>query len=316
MAHSIPAQLDVKVWSVTERKKYIVDFLLISAITIWGFNFPLMKVMYRYFHPITFNAIRFVIASATMMFTLKVRGQAALPDRQDLGRLVWLGFLGNTLYPFIFVLGLDRTKAGNAALFMALTPVFAFLIGVGMRKEHFSSVVLTGIILSLAGAATIVIFGTSEVSFADSWQGDLLMIGAAACWAWQSVESTRLLPKYGPVRLTVFSMIAGAAMLFPLSIPWLITQDWHGIPWTGWLGLAYSALLSITYAYFIWAYAIDAIGVAHTSVFNNVTPIVALLAGWLLLSEKPLPTQLVGVVLVLVGVFMVRSRKPVAVPDE
>jgi drug/metabolite transporter (DMT)-like permease len=302
--------------SVTQRKNYTVDFLLITVVTIWGFNFPLMKSMYRYFHPITFNAIRFVISSATMMLTLKLRGEATLPDRKDLRRVVWLGFLGNTLYPFIFVLGLDRTKAGNAALFMALTPVFAFLIGVGMKKEHFSAGVLTGIILSLSGAATLVLLGNSEVSFTDSWRGDLLMIGAAACWAWQSVESTRLLPKYGPIRLTFLSMITGAAMLVPLSIPWLMSQDWRGIPFNGWLGLAYSALLSITYSYFVWAYAINTIGVAHTSVFNNVTPIVALLAAWLVLSEKPLPAQLGGVVLVLVGVFMVRSRKPVPIPDE
>ena len=111
-------------------------------------------------------------------------------------------------------------------------------------------------------------------------------------------------------------MIVGTAMLVPLSIPWLVAQDWRAIPIIAWLGLAYSALLSITYAYFVWAYAIDAIGVAHTSVFNNVTPIVALLAGWLLLAERPAMAQLAGVVLVLVGVFMVRSRKPTAIPDE
>lgn len=301
---------------MTARKNYIVDFLLITVVVIWGFNFAVMKVMYRYFSPITFNAIRFVISSAAMVLTLKARGERALPDWKDTRRVIWLGFLGNTLYPFIFVLGLDRTKAGNAALLMALTPVFAFLIGVGMKKEQFSMGVLIGIILSLSGAAAIVLFGRSEVSFSESWQGDLLMIAAAIFWAWQSVESTRLLPKYGPIRLTVFAMTAGSAILVPLSIPWLASQDWRSVPLVGWLGLAYSALLSITYSYFIWAYAINAIGVAHTSVFNNVTPIVALFAGWLLLSEKPLPTQLAGVVLVLVGVFMVRSRKPVAIPDE
>ena len=199
---------------------------------------------------------------------------------------------------------------------MALTPVFAFLIGVAMKREHFSSGVLMGIILSITGAAAIVVFGPGEISFADSWAGDLLMISAAVCWAWQSVESTRLLPKYGPIRLTVFTMIIGTVMMVPLSIPWLAAQNWSGIPARAWLGLAYSALLSITYAYFVWAYALNTIGVAHTSVFNNVTPIVALLAGWLMLAETPRLSQLAGVILVLTGVFMVRSRKPIAIPDE
>src|SRR5262249_48762375 len=95
-------------------------------VVIWGFNFALMKLMYRYFHPIAFNAIRFVISSVTMLAILKLRGENTQIDRKDLRGILWLGFLGNTLYPFIFVLRLDRTKAGNAALLTALTPVFAF----------------------------------------------------------------------------------------------------------------------------------------------------------------------------------------------
>jgi drug/metabolite transporter (DMT)-like permease len=301
---------------VARHKTYLVDFLLLTAVVVWGFNFALMKQMYRYFHPIAFNAVRFAISSIAMLAILRVRGEIGGIDSKDWRGIFWLGFLGNTLYPFIFVLGLDRTKAGTAALLMALTPVFAFLIGVAMKKERFSASVLIGIILSMTGAAAIVLFGASEVSFSGVWSGDLLMIAAALCWAWQSAESTRLLPKYGPMRLTVFAMVAGTAMLLPLSTPWIVTQDWRAIPIVGWLGLGFSALLSITYAYFVWAYAISAIGVAHTSVFNNVTPIVALLAGWLLLQETPSAAQLYGVVLVMVGVFIVRSRKPTALPDE
>ena len=302
--------------SVAPRKSYIVDALLVTAVVIWGFNFALMKSMYAYFHPIAFNAVRFVISSIAMMTILKMRGEKAHIDPADVRGIFWLGFLGNTLYPFIFVLGLDRTQAGNAALLMALTPVFAFLIGVAMKKERFSGEILVGITLSFAGAAAIVVFGANELSIIDSGVGNLLMISAAICWAWQSAESTRLLPKYGPLRLTVFAMVAGTCMMVPLSAPWLTAQNWRTVPLIGWLGLAYSALLSITYSYFVWAYAISTIGIAHTSVFNNVTPIVALFAGWIVLAEKPVLAQLLGVALVLVGVFMVRSRKPMPLPDE
>src|SRR5262249_28277210 len=152
-------------------------------------------------------------------------GQGAQIDRKDLRGILWLGFLGNTLYPFIFVLGLDRTKAGNAALLMTLTPVFAFLIAVAMKKEHFRAAIVIGITLSFTGAAAIVFFGANELSIIDSWLGNLLMIAAAVCWAWQSAESTRLLPKYGPMRLTVLAMIAGTIMMVPLSTPWLVKQN-------------------------------------------------------------------------------------------
>jgi drug/metabolite transporter (DMT)-like permease len=301
---------------VPDRKKYAVDALLVTAITIWGFNYAVMKGLFRYFHPIAFNAVRFVISSTAMLLVLKVRREPLRIAREDIPRVLWLGFLANAVYQFFFSLGLARTRAGNSALLMALSPVFAFLIGVAMKREHFSPGVLTGIILSLAGVVAIVVFGGESISFGDSWRGDLMMIGASVIWGWQSAESTRLLGKYGPIRLTVATMIAGTAFMVPLSIPWIIDQRWSGIEPIAWLGLAFSALLSIAYSYFVWAYALSTIGVAHTSVFNNVTPIIALFAGWLLLGEHPSPSQLAGVVLVLIGVFMVRSRKPIAMLDD
>jgi drug/metabolite transporter (DMT)-like permease len=302
---------------VAPSKEYVVDLLLISAVMIWGFNYALMKVMYRYFDPITYNALRFVVASAAMLTVIKFRGERLHLDRKDRRGILWLGLLANTLYPFLYALGLARTNAGNAALLMALTPVFAFLIGVITKKETFSPPILLGIILSLTGAAAIVAFGSGGVSLGGgSWSGNLLMIFAAMCWGWQSVEQTHLLPKYGPIHVTVWSMIAGTSFMVPLSIPWLAHQNLRGIPVIAWMGLAYSALLSITYSYFVWAYALGRIGVSHTSVFNNVTPIVAVLSGWFLLAERPSTAQLAGVALVLTGVFMVRSRKPTMMPDE
>jgi len=300
---------------VTARKTYFVDLLLISAVSIWGFNYAVMKWTYRYFHPIAFNALRFTLASITMLVAIKCRGETLRIDRQDWRMILWLGFLTNTLYQFFYVLGLARTSTENAALLMALTPVFAFLIGVVTGRERFSPGILLGIILSLAGAAAIVIFASDSLSF-GSWTGNLLMIGAAFCWGWQSAESTRLLPKYGAIHLTVSTMIAGTALMLPISLPWLATQNFRGIPPMAWLGVAYSALLSIGYSYFVWAYALKEIGVSHTAVFNNVTPIVAGLSGWILLGERLSISQLAGVILVLTGVFMVRSRKPTMMPDE
>ena len=301
---------------VSDRKPYLFDLLLLTVVLIWGFNFAVMKLVYQSIHPIAFNAVRFLIASSAMVLLLKLSGVSMQIDREDVRGVVWLGFITNTVYQFLYVLGLDRTKAGNAGLLMALTPIFAYLIGVFMKRERFSPGVLGGIIVSLVGVFAIVFFGSSQISFGETKAGDLMMIGAAFCWGWYSAKSVRWLPKYGALRLTVFSMVIGTAIMLPLSAPWLLRQNWSGIGYMAWLGLGYSALLSIVYCYFIWAFALNSIGVARTAVFSNVTPIVALAGGWALLGEHPLAAQLVGVVLVLTGVFMVRSRQPMVVPDE
>lgn len=301
-----------------DRKQYLYEFLLLTVMLIWGFNFAVIKLLYEYFHPIAFNALRFTVAAGAMVFLLKWRGTSLKIDREDWPGVVWLGLLSNTFYQFLFALGLARSKAGNGALFMALTPIFAYLMGVTLRRECFSQGVLAGIILSLIGVSTIILYGSAEVSFGATWKGDLMLIGAAFCWGSYSGSATRLLVKYGALRLTVLTMIAGSAILVPLSLPWLIRQNWLLISRSAWFWFLYSALLAIVYSYFVWSYALSHIGVARTAVFSNIIPIVALIGAWLLLGEAPSAPQLAGVILVLTGVFIVRYRKPApaVVPDE
>src|SRR5262249_14465474 len=128
-------------------------------------------------------------------------------------------------------------------------------------------------------------------------------------WGWDTGASTDLIRKYGALRLTVLTMIGGTAIMIPLSIPWMLRQDWLAISANAWAGFFYSALLSIVYGYLVWAYALRRIGVARTAVLSNVTLIIALFGGWWLIGEVPTSGQLVGVICVLSGVFIVRSYK-------
>jgi drug/metabolite transporter (DMT)-like permease len=280
---------------------------MLSVVGIWGFNFAIIKVVYADFHPLAFNALRFAIASTIMALCLKLRGVSFHVDPEDRKAILWLGFVVNTVYQFCFVIGLAHTKAGNAGLLMALTPVFAYLIGVLGKREHFNPIVAGGIVLSLIGVAAIVFAGGSA-SFGKTWKGDLLVTGSAFCWGWYSSTSKHLLARYGAIRLTVLMMIAGTAFLIPLSIPWIVRQDWTAISSTAWAGFFYSTMLSIVYSYFVWAYALTRIGVARTAVFSSLTPIVALFGGWMLLGETPTWIQAGGVCCALTGVYLVRCE--------
>lgn len=293
----------------------VVDLLLLSTVLIWGTNFSIIKYAYGYLHPIAFNAVRFVITCSAMLAVVRWRGVNLKFDRADLPAIVCLGLLGNYFYQFLFVLGLAYTKAGNGGLLMSMTPIFAYMIGLWTRHERFRPGVLLGILISLAGVFSIVLFGRAEVSFGPTWRGDLLIICSAVCWGAYSALSAHLLPKYGAIRLTAMAMVVGTVFLIPTSVPWLLTQDWSRVTPVVWLSVLFSALLAIVFSYFAWSYAISKVGVAKTSVFSNLTPIFALLAAWAMVGERPVPSQLVGVVLILFGVFLVRNLKKMSTPD-
>ena len=288
---------------------YLVEFLLLSVALIWGTNFSLIKILYEYLHPLAFNAVRMTIATLTMVSILKLRGVRLKVDRRDIPALIGLGIMSNTGYQMFFVLGLARTRAGNAGLLLSLTPIFAYVAGVVLKRERFNNRVLGGIVLSTLGVAAIVLFGSDEVSFAGTWVGDLMIVAAAFCWGWYTGAATSLLRRYGTLEITVLAMVFGVTVMLPLTIPSLVEQTWSEIPPWVWLGVAASAWLAIVYSYFVWSYALKTIGVARTAVVGNLTPIVALLAAWALLGERPVIGQAVSIVLILAGIFIVRSQK-------
>jgi drug/metabolite transporter (DMT)-like permease len=69
----------------------------------------------------------------------------------------------------------------------------------------------------------------------------------------------------------------------------------------------FSATFAIGLAYLIWYRGVERIGNTRTAIFSNLTPVVALFAGVVLLNEKPAALALLGAALTLAGVMIVRT---------
>ncbi len=288
----------------------LIDLLLLSVILIWGMNFAVMKSMYSYFDPYAFTCARFIVATVTLLTILKIFRTPLRVELADIPAITGLGILANTLYQMLFNAGLAHTKAGNAALLGAASPIFAYLTGVLLKREPYSHRVSLGIILSFAGAGVIVLFGAHELALGANWRGDLMIILSALCWGWYTGSAARLAVKYGALRLTVWMLLTGTLLMIPLFLPFLLRQEWQSVPARGWLGYAFSTFLSIVYSYLVWSFSLERIGGSATAIYSNITPMVAMLGGWLLLGETPAVAQFAGIILILGGVFIVRVQKP------
>jgi len=75
---------------------------------------------------------------------LWLSGESPRVEPEDRESIFWLAVLSNTIYQFLFVLGLARTKAGNARLLMALTPVFAYVVGIFCKRETLARALPSG----------------------------------------------------------------------------------------------------------------------------------------------------------------------------
>lgn len=279
---------------------------LVLMVLIWGLNFVVAKWAMAVIDPLGFNAIRHVIASVFMASVLLVRGERGLPARADIGRVVALGIVGNVVYQTTFVIGLNRTNAGNAAVILALVPIFVLLLQ--NRRDRIAGAAWVGALMSVAGVALV--SGGSLASIGrDGIAGDLILVGAAAVWAIYTIGAQPLIERYGPIRTTAWTLWVGSTGLLFLGIPGLMQQDWSQVTPAAWGGVLFSSVFSIGVAYLLWYTGVQQLGGAHTAVFANLPPIVALAAGAIWLGEEITGYSVIGAAMVVGGVLLVRRGR-------
>lgn len=279
---------------------------LAVMVLVWGVNFAVVKHALEDFDPLAFNALRFSIASVLVLGVLRAQGPLALPDRRDLPRILLLGLVGNLVYQLCFILGLDRTRAGTAAVVLALTPLITAFLSMLTGQERPGGRTWAGAALSIVGVVLVSGAGV-RMEGADALIGNLILLAACFAWALYTVGARPLVQRYGSVPTTVWTLWTGAVGLLVVGTPALARQDWAAVRPAAWGGLAFSATFAISLAYLIWYRGVERIGNTRTAIFSNLTPIVALFAGAVLLGEHPSAVALTGVALTLGGVMVVRS---------
>ena len=279
---------------------------LAMMVFVWGVNFAVVKHALGVFEPLAFNALRFVVASVLVFAVLSLRGQFSMPAREDLPRVIALGLLGNVMYQMCFILGLDRTLAGHASLMLALTPIMTAFLSMLTGHEKPGPRTWGGASLSILGVA-LVSGATLRVEGREALVGDAILVTASAAWACYTVGARPIVRKYGSIRTTAWTLWVGAVGLMAVGTPALSRQDWGAVDGRAWGGMLFSATFAIGLAYLIWYRGVERIGNTRTAIYSNLTPVVALAAGTVLLNERPSALALVGAALTLAGVMIVRT---------
>jgi len=286
-----------------------VDVMLIVMSFVWGVNFTVVKAALESFLPLSFNALRFSIASVFLLVVLWVRERSLGVRREDLKRFVLLAIIGNTVYQILFINGIFRTTAGNSSLLLATMPIFVVIFGSVLGVEKSVRSVWIGVIISFLGVSLIVVGSGKPLTLTEqSLLGDLMVLTGTMCWSVYTVLSKPLLERYTSLKLTSLTVAMGTPLLVLFSIPSINAQDWSSIPTQGWLYLAFSACLAIAVGYAIWYTGVSRIGSARTSLYEYLITVIAVATAWVFLSETMTPFQLVGAALVFIGLYI--SRKP------
>ncbi|WP_010141753.1 EamA family transporter [Oceanicola sp. S124] len=274
------------------------SLLAASAPAVWGSTYIVTSQLLPPGYPLTDAVLRALPAGLLLMLLTR-----SLPPRAWLGRLAVLGALNFSIFWAALFIAAYRLPGGVAATLGAVQPLIVLLLA---RLALGTRLTARGIAAALAG-----ILGVALLVIGPEAQLDPLGLAAALTGAVSMacgvVLTRRWRPEAGALTLTAWQLTAGGVLLLPFALwlepalPALSPANLAGFLWLGVIGAAVS--------YFFWFRGIDRLGPAAVTGFGFLSPLTAVLLGWLILGEALSPLQLTGAGIVL-GCVWLGSRAP------
>jgi drug/metabolite transporter (DMT)-like permease len=279
---------------------------LVVMALIWGLNFAVLKYGTSQLEPIAYNAVRMTVGTALLVSL--ACALAPLPRGSDIRRLMLLGVLGHGVYQGFFIYGLALTRAGTAALVVASSPALIAVVGHALGVEAITRRAVLGIALSFAGIA-IVVLGSSqrEADAAASVVGDLLILASVVAWAFYTTLLRDYTKRIEGLHIAAWTLLGGTIPIVVVATPALARTNFPAIAPLTWAAILYSGAGAIGIAYLFWYRGVRVIGSTRTAMFSQLQPMIALVAAWPMLGERPTVWQIGGSAAVMGGLVLTRD---------
>jgi drug/metabolite transporter (DMT)-like permease len=313
---------------------------IILCVLLWGFSFISIKAAVSLFPPMTLGALRFALA---LIFLFPIKWYTAGGEKLTARDLPWLlgsGLTGVTLYFFFENNGVALVSVSEASIIVGAIPVITMAAewlarrSAALRRSRAAADAAgrtageadaetavpgarrwLGAILSVAGVVLVVLFPGADAS--GNIRGYLYMAGAALSWVAYCFLTGRLVTRRSRIYIVFWQNCFGFLGFLPFAVlecvrkpsvwfrPWGVS-DLPVLFHVGFLGIFCTAL-----GYWLYAQSLEVLGVAVSSVFINLIPVVTVAAGFFLLGDRLGALQWAGAALVISGVYLaVLEKRP------
>lgn len=286
----------------------ITDLFMLLVTLIWGINFIFVKIALAEFSPLAFNGLRMAFASLILLLVLFFTKQGLGVAKKDIGKLVVLGIIGNTVYQLLFIHGINLTTASNTSIIMAMTPASVALLSSLFKHEKIHWAAWFGIALSFVGFYLVI--AKQPGSFVFSWEnlkGDMMIFGGNIVWAVYTVFSKPLLGRISPLKWSSLTLTVGTVFYLPFCFSAFARQDFGQISSKAWLMLVFSGIFALAIGYVVWYSSVKRVGNSKTVIYGNIVPIFTVIFAMIFIAERIGLWQAVGAVIILIGVYLSRS---------
>jgi len=290
---------------VRKPSKWLPGFIALGL--VWGLSFLFVELALISFTPIGIAFLRGLLGAVSLLVLVAV-------TRQKLPR-VWrhwlhisiVAVLLNAAPGFLFALGQETVSSSIAGVINATTPLMTVLIIISFFRDQTPTFdQFLGIVVGFFGILLVMeIFSSSNQA---SIAGVITLLMATLCYGLAMPYAKRFVSPlpYSPYVLAASQVSASAALTALPAILWGITHD--AITGTSLAGIALLGVLGTGVAY-VWNYRnIELAGSVVASLVTYITPVVAVIAGVLVLGDQLSPSQVAGGILIVLSALLVQGR--------
>ncbi|UWQ46173.1 DMT family transporter [Leisingera aquaemixtae] len=273
--------------------------LLLTALApaIWGSSYIVTTTLLPGHSPIVVALLRALPAGLLLLLLVR-----QLPPIDWLPRLMVLGALNFSLFWVLLFLSAYRLPGGVAATLGAVQPLIVVFLSAVLLKSQIRAAAVAAALLSIAGVALLVLTPAAKLDTL----GVLAGLGGAVSMAAGVVLTRKWQPPVPPLTFTAWQLTAGGLLLIPAalwSVPELPVFTAANV-----LGLAYMSLIGGALTYILWFRGLARIDPSQVSLLGVLSPLSAVILGWLLLGETLTANQMLGALLALFSLWLGQSR--------
>ncbi|WHZ22908.1 MAG: Permease of the drug/metabolite transporter (DMT) superfamily [Nitrospira sp.] len=280
---------------------------LTTSALVWGGSIVGQKVALGAFSAVETSILRGVGALAILIplwwWTESARTALTMRDLKFLS-LLGLGVLGNHL---LTLFGLRYIGASTAGVIIGASPAITALLSSLLVRDIPFKTVAGGCALSFAGVALVSGLGGDASSGESPWLGGLLVLLGLISWALYSIGGREVMERLSPLTVNWTTLLISLLLQIPLL--WtdrkLLVTGIDVVPVSGWLALLYLIVFATALGQQAWLYGVKGVGPSRAGVFVNLIPVSALLLSAVILGETIGMREIVGIILILVGVWLV-----------
>jgi len=285
-----------------KNKNLKVYVALFFSMMFWGFSYIWSKIVFEVYTPITTVFLRLIISSIFLVVIGLITRQLIKLTFRELKLMFGISILQPFLYFIGESIGLAYVSSTLASVIISTIPLFSPIAGGLFLKERVSKMNYLGIVVSVVGVIMVIL--QDDFAFSHSPIGLILLFMAVAVAIVYSVFVVKL-SKYNAYTIITYQNIFGIFLFMPLFFIFDYSKFITIVPERETImALVQLSIFASSFAFMLFTYGIQKLGVSKATAFSNLIPAFTAVFAYFLLGEKLSYINLLGLVLVIAGLFV------------